>query len=166
MSTRAEDLRLQKMGSSRPICIRQAGRPIRPAPAGLGASGIGEVRPDVGALLAADLTSEQGLDIGQPDIVGPSSGTGRGRMAAPVILTVDKQTAHAGIAHLARGDFLWSAGEGGHDPAARESRQGFALGAVRESGATVFIREPFPSMAVPNDRLRPPSMGTGGNRRF
>jgi hypothetical protein len=41
-------------------------------------------------------------------------------MAALVILTVYKHTAHTGGAHLAKGDFLRSAGEGGHGPLKRQ----------------------------------------------
>jgi hypothetical protein len=59
-------------------------------------------------------TGEQGLNIGQPDIIGPSIGVDRGRMAATKIAAIDQQAARAGIAHLAKGDFLRSAGEGGH----------------------------------------------------
>jgi hypothetical protein len=69
----------------------------------------------LGALLAAALACERGLDIGQPDTIGPSIAADRGRTAALVILTVDKQTARAGVAHLSKGD-LRRAGESGHAP--------------------------------------------------
>jgi hypothetical protein len=47
--------------------------------------------------------------------VGPSLGANLGRMAALVILTVDKHAADAGVAHLGEGD-LPRAGEGRHAP--------------------------------------------------
>jgi|HubBroStandDraft_4_1064222.scaffolds.fasta_scaffold173695_3 hypothetical protein len=47
----------------------------------------------LGALLAAGLARERGLDIEQPDTIGPSIAADRGRTAALVILTVGKQTA-------------------------------------------------------------------------
>jgi hypothetical protein len=53
------------------------------------------VRPDVAALPAAGLTSEQGFDIGQPDIIGPSIGADRGRMAAMIVRAIDQETARA-----------------------------------------------------------------------
>src|ERR1700730_1992344 len=75
-----------------------------------------EVRPDVTAEPPTSLAGEQRFDIGEPDTIGPSVGADRGRMAATIIAAIDKQTAHAGIAHLAKGYFLRSAGEGGgHD---------------------------------------------------
>ena len=93
------------------------GEPRLPATVAWWRSAIGRIlkqRSDVGVLLAAGLAGEQRLDIGQPDIIGPSVSADRGRMAALVILTVDKQTAHAGVAHLSEGDLLRAAGEGGH----------------------------------------------------
>jgi hypothetical protein len=72
-----------------------------------------KVRPDVGALPAAGLTSEQGFDIGQPDIIGPSIGADRGRMAAMIVRAIDQETAHARRAHFSEGNLL-RAREGGH----------------------------------------------------
>jgi hypothetical protein len=54
-----------------------------------------EIRPDVGASLAAGLAHEARLKIGEPNVIRPSVRTDRDRVAAVVILTVDKQTVHA-----------------------------------------------------------------------
>jgi hypothetical protein len=54
-----------------------------------------KVQPDVGALPAAGLTSEQGFDIGQPDIIGPWIGADRGRMATMKVRAIDQETARA-----------------------------------------------------------------------
>jgi hypothetical protein len=62
-----------------------------------------KIRPNIGAFLAARLTGEQG-SISE-------SRTSSGQRS---ILTVDQHTAEAGIAHLGKGYFLRSAGEGGH----------------------------------------------------
>ena len=54
-----------------------------------------EIGPDVGASLAAGLAHEARLKIGEPNVIMPSVRTDRDRVAAVVILTVDKQTVHA-----------------------------------------------------------------------
>jgi hypothetical protein len=68
-----------------------------------------EVRPDVGAAIAAGLADEQGLDIGQADLVGPSAGVNRCRVAALEVRAVDQDAVNAHLAHLAEGDFLGAA---------------------------------------------------------
>ena len=67
-----------------------------------------EVRPDVGASLAAGFADEAGLDIGQPDLIRPSVGAGRDRVATMEIRAVNEDAAHAGRAQLSEGDFLRS----------------------------------------------------------
>jgi hypothetical protein len=66
-----------------------------------------KVRPDVGALPATGLTSEQGFDIGQPDVIGPSIGADRSRMAAMIVRAIDQET------HFSEGNLL-RARDGGH----------------------------------------------------
>jgi hypothetical protein len=66
---------------------------------------------DLAALLAADVADQAGFDIGQPQLVGPAIGMHHGVMAATIVTAMDKDTAHAGFAHFAEGDFL-----GGHLP--------------------------------------------------
>ena len=43
---------------------------------------------------------EAGLDVGEPDIIGPRTGAQPGPMAAAVIGTVDQNPRHTGGAHL------------------------------------------------------------------
>jgi hypothetical protein len=50
------------------------------------ASGVAlEIRPEFGTLDAACLTHEQRLEIGQPDVIGPSIAADRRPMAATII---------------------------------------------------------------------------------
>jgi hypothetical protein len=64
------------------------------------------VRPDISASLAACFADEARLDIGEPHVIRPSVGASRDRMAAMEIRAVNENAAHAGVAHLAEGDFL------------------------------------------------------------
>jgi hypothetical protein len=74
-----------------------------------------EIRPDIGAFGAARLAGKAGLDVGQPDIIGPLVAADRDVMAALVIRTIDQETANAGRAHFSEGDLLL-AGWFGHGP--------------------------------------------------
>ena len=105
-----------------------------------------KVRPNVGASLAASLAGEQGLDIGQPDFVGPSVSadresngcTGnsdsrragrarRSRRISPNVIVSGRVRAACGmIRSIVRG---WKP---------------LGLGAGQRMRATVFIRETFP----------------------
>jgi hypothetical protein len=58
---------------------------------------------------------EPRLDIGQPNVIRPSIGVNRFRVAAFIIGAVDQDAVDTGFPHLSEGDFLL-AGEGGHDP--------------------------------------------------
>jgi hypothetical protein len=77
-----------------------------------------EIGTDVGASLAAAPTDEPWLQIGQPDVIGPSVRAHGRPVAAAIIGTVNQETAHASGAHLSEGDLLL-AGEGGHAPLKR-----------------------------------------------
>jgi hypothetical protein len=80
-----------------------------------------KVRPDVGASLAAAYANKPRFQIGKPDVIGPLVCADRDRVAALVIRAIDKDAAHAALAHLSEGDFL-RAGESGHalwNPGAR-----------------------------------------------
>ena len=79
-----------------------------------------KIRPNIGAFLAARLTGEQGSISESRTSSGQRSALILVQWAALVILTVDKHTAEAGIAHLGKGYFLRSAGEGGHRPLKRQ----------------------------------------------
>jgi hypothetical protein len=76
-----------------------------------------EIGPNIRASLAASLAGEARLDVGQPNVIGPSVPADRRRMAAMIIGAIDQQAANAGGAHLAEGDFL--SGEFGHGPLKR-----------------------------------------------
>jgi hypothetical protein len=54
-----------------------------------------EIRAYVRAFLAASLTGEPRLKIGQPDLIGPSVPADCRRMAALVIGAIDQETANA-----------------------------------------------------------------------
>ena len=71
-----------------------------------------EIRANVGTALAANLADELRLDVGQPDAVGPPLAANRYVVTAPVIGTIDQQSANASGAHLFQRDLL--VGEGGH----------------------------------------------------
>ena len=71
-------------------------------------SGRPEVRPDIGAALAAGLAYKTALDIGKPDLIGPLGAVHAHQVAAGVIGAVDQYPVDALGAHLAEGDFLRS----------------------------------------------------------
>jgi hypothetical protein len=79
-----------------------------------------EIRADVGALLAAGLAGEQRLDIGQPDVIGPSIGVKARPMAAVIVRAIDQDSPNASPSHLGESNLLIWAGEGGHAPLKRE----------------------------------------------
>ena len=54
-----------------------------------------EIRAHVRAFLAASLTGEAGLDVGQPNIIRPTVAVDRGPMAAPEIRATDHEAANA-----------------------------------------------------------------------
>jgi hypothetical protein len=58
---------------------RASGRPV-------------EIRTDIGAPLAANLAGEQRLDIGQPDVIGPSVRADGRRVATAIVGTIDQET--------------------------------------------------------------------------
>jgi hypothetical protein len=64
------------------------------------------IRPDVSTATTAGGTDEPGLDIGQPDVIGPSIGIEARRVAAAMVGAIDQHSAHAGGAHLGEGDLL------------------------------------------------------------
>jgi hypothetical protein len=61
-----------------------------------------EVRPYVRTFGAAGLAGEQRLQIGQPDIIGPS--VSARRVAALVVGAIDQETTIASGAHFSEGD--------------------------------------------------------------
>jgi hypothetical protein len=74
-----------------------------------------EVWPDVRTALAAGLTDETGLEIGQPDVIRLMISVHLDRMAAGVIRAIDQDTAHPTGTHLSEGDLLLAA-DFGHAP--------------------------------------------------
>ena len=54
-----------------------------------------EVRPDVGASLAAGFADEAGLDIGESDVIRPLVRADRDGEAAMEICAIDENAAHA-----------------------------------------------------------------------
>lgn len=64
--------------------------------------------------MASDALTVPGarLEIGQPDIIGPSIAAHRCVVAAMIIGAVDQEAANASGAHFGEGDFL--AGKSGH----------------------------------------------------
>jgi hypothetical protein len=77
-----------------------------------------EIRPDIGALLAAGLARKPRFEIGEPDIIRPSVAVDCRPMAAAKIRAINQETANASGAHLGEGDLL--VGSFGH--AAIEAR--------------------------------------------
>jgi len=63
-----------------------------------------EVGPDISAALTAGQTHEARLEIGKPEIIGPPIRHQRDGMAASVVTAIDKDPAHAGRAHVGKGD--------------------------------------------------------------
>ena len=66
----------------------------------------GKVWPDIGAPLAARLTGEQRLYIGQPDVIGPSVRAHGRRVAASIVGAIDQEAANAGGSRFSKSDFL------------------------------------------------------------
>jgi hypothetical protein len=71
-----------------------------------------EVRTDISASLAAGLAGEPGLDVREPDVIGPTVPADRNPVAAMVVRAIDQETANARGTHFSEGDLL--AGESGH----------------------------------------------------
>ena len=67
----------------------------------------------ISASLAAGLAHEAQFQIREADVIGPLVRVDRDRMAALVILTVDKHAANPEVAHLGKGNVL-RAIESGH----------------------------------------------------
>lgn len=67
-----------------------------------------EVRPHLGAALAAGGAHEARLEIGNPGIIWPGTSAGRNRVAAVVIGAIEQELAHTGRAHVGKGDLLLS----------------------------------------------------------
>jgi hypothetical protein len=84
-----------------------------------------EIRPDVGASLAAGRAYEPRFEIGKPNVIWPSIPADCRRMAALVVGAIDQETANARRTHFGERNFLlallWrlAAGEGGHAPLKR-----------------------------------------------
>jgi hypothetical protein len=68
-----------------------------------------EIGPDIGAPPAAGLADEPGLDVGEPDIIGPPVAADRRPMAAVIVAAIDQETANATGAHFAKDDLLGAA---------------------------------------------------------
>ncbi|KRR21186.1 hypothetical protein CQ14_22230 [Bradyrhizobium lablabi] len=64
------------------------------------------IRPHVGAAMAANRADEQGLQIGQPQALGPAVSVYHNRMRALVVAAAHMQPASAGPPHLPKGDRL------------------------------------------------------------
>jgi hypothetical protein len=67
---------------------------------------LSEQWSDISASAPARLANEAILNIGQSHIIRPAIGEGDGRVAAPIVSAMDRDAAHARLAHLAEGDFL------------------------------------------------------------
>ena len=65
-----------------------------------------KIRPDVRSALAASRADGTQLKFGEPDFIRPRIGAGCDVVAAPIITALDRDAAHAGLAHLAEGDLL------------------------------------------------------------
>ena len=70
------------------------------------------IRANIRAAPAAGLTREPGLDVGQPNVIGPPVGADRFPVAAPEVAAIDQKTANAGGAHLTERDLGRSVGHG------------------------------------------------------
>ena len=64
------------------------------------------IRPHVGAAMAASRADEQGLQIGQPQALGPAVSVDHDRMRALVVAAQHMEPASAGPPHLPEGDCL------------------------------------------------------------
>ena len=65
-----------------------------------------EIRPHVGAALAAGLAHETMLYVGRAKVIGPLIAADRDRVAAAVVGSIDQEPAHAHVAHVAERDLL------------------------------------------------------------
>jgi hypothetical protein len=74
-----------------------------------------EIRPDIGATLAAGRADELILDVGNPDVISPLARVHFDRVAALVVGATDQDAIGAGLPHFSEGYFLL-AGESGHHP--------------------------------------------------
>ena len=63
------------------------------------------IRAHVGASLTARLAGEPRFDIGKPDVIRPSIGVDRRRVAALVIGAIHQDAANAAGTHVSEGDF-------------------------------------------------------------
>jgi hypothetical protein len=63
-----------------------------------------EVRPHVGAALAADLADETMLYVGQAKVIRPVVATDGDGVATAVVRAIDQDAAHAHLAHFAERD--------------------------------------------------------------
>jgi hypothetical protein len=98
-----------------------------------------KIRADIRASLAASLTGEPRLDVGQPHVIRPPVAADRGPMAALVILTVDKQATNAAGAHFGEGDLL-GAGQGIFDESIQSiNRSSSPIALRRRSAMFSFI---------------------------
>ena len=71
---------------------------------------VSNSRPDIRAAMAANLTGEQRLQIGQPDMIRPAVAVDLDMMRALVVAAIDQQPARAGCPHFSEGDFLFTLG--------------------------------------------------------
>ena len=69
-----------------------------------------EIRPYVGATLAANRAHKPRLDVRQPDVIGPGITADRKRVAAAVVTAIDEDSAQAGSAHCGEGDLVRAIG--------------------------------------------------------
>ena len=65
-----------------------------------------EIWADIRTAAAASLTGKPRLEIGKPDVIGPSIAVDRCVVAAAEIRAVDQETTNARGAHFGEGDFL------------------------------------------------------------
>ena len=82
-----------------------------------------KIPPDICAALAAGFADEPMLDVGQPDMIGPTVGAYRNRVAAFVVSAIDQQSVDAGCAQFAEGDLLRAGGHVGYSSATAPFRQ-------------------------------------------
>ena len=69
-----------------------------------------EIRPDIGAALAAGRADKARLDVGEPDIIGPAVTAHGDKVAAFEVGAIDQQPAQAHVPHLGEGDLGWAVG--------------------------------------------------------
>jgi hypothetical protein len=114
-----------------------------------------KVRSDIGAEPAARFAHEALFQVREPDVVRSRVCADREGMAAMEVRAIDQETARAGGAHFSKGDFLRSAGGGGHAaieaPALNPHVQPFrpVAAPVYRSGERNPYREPVRSEMAP-----------------